>query len=300
MPTPTDPMSVERAIGLGGGGPVGIAWEAGIAAGLEAEGIDLSRADRVLGTSAGSFVGAQLASGRSAGSLADAQIALGDKDAADKAAGKATSAERLPKPNLMPLIQLMMKPLGEGQTQEDRLREFGQLSLTSQTIDEDAFVEGFGKGLSDLGWPGGFACTAVDVASGAFRLWEAADGAALARAVASSCSVPGIFPPITIDGARYMDGGMRSATNFDLLKGARRVIAVAVVGTLGLETQMERIRGERAALGEDTAFVLITPDEVSLKAFGPNLMEATDRAGITRAGIEQGRREAEKAAAVWE
>ena len=250
MPMPTE---VERAIGLGGGGPVGIAWEAGIAAGLEAEGIDLSRADRVLGTSAGSFVGAQLASGRSAQSLADAQIALGDKDAADKAAGKATSAERMPKPNLMPLIQLIMKPLGEGQTQEDRLREFGQLSLTSQTIDEDAFVEGFGRGLSDLGWPVSFACTAVDVASGAFKMWEASDGVALARAVASSCSVPGIFPPITIEGARYMDGGMRSATNFDLLKGAKRVIAVAVVGTLGLETQMERIRGERAALGEDIA-----------------------------------------------
>ena len=152
----------------------------------------------------------------------------------------------------MPLIQLMMNPLGEGQTQDDRLREFGQLSLTSPTIEEDAFVEGFGRGLSDLGWPKGFACTAVDVASGAFKMWEAGDGVALARAVASSCSVPGIFPPITIEGARYMDGGMRSATNFDLMKGARRVIAVAVVGALGLETQMERIRGERTALGEDT------------------------------------------------
>ena len=59
-------MKVDRALVLGGGGPVGIAWEAGVAAGLEAEGVSLGLADRTIGTSAGSFVGAQLASGRSA------------------------------------------------------------------------------------------------------------------------------------------------------------------------------------------------------------------------------------------
>lgn len=294
------PMQIERALVLGGGGPVGIAWEAGIAAGLEAEGVILSRAVRVLGTSAGSFVGAQLASGRSAQSLADAQIALGEKDAVERAEGKPASAERMPKPDLMPLIQIMMRPMAEGETQADRMREYGALALRTPTITEDAFVEGFGRSLADLAWPETFACTAIDVASGEFRLWEAADGVPLAHAVASSCAVPSIFPPITIGEHRYMDGGMRSSTSIDLVKGARRVLALAVVGAMGKEMQMARIAKEEEALGHETAFALIVPDAASLAIFGPNLMEAKDRAGITRAGIEQGRREAEKVAAVWE
>ena len=58
---------------------------------------------------------------------------------------------------------------------------------------------------------------------------------AFARGVASSCSVPGLFPPITINGRRYIDGGMRSATNFDLAEGYERVIAVAVIPPGGAE-----------------------------------------------------------------
>ena len=54
-----------RAVVLGGGGPVGIAWETGLLAGFAEGGIDLAQADFILGTSAGSFVGAQLAMGRS-------------------------------------------------------------------------------------------------------------------------------------------------------------------------------------------------------------------------------------------
>ncbi|MBV9905299.1 MAG: patatin-like phospholipase family protein, partial [Alphaproteobacteria bacterium] len=53
-----------RALILGGGGPVGIAWEIGLAAGLEEGGVKLAQADRIVGTSAGSFVGAALAGGR--------------------------------------------------------------------------------------------------------------------------------------------------------------------------------------------------------------------------------------------
>ncbi len=294
------PIEVDRALVLGGGGPVGIAWEAGLAAGLESEGVDLGRADRVLGTSAGSFVGAQLASGRGAKALYAAQLALGEKDAAERAAGKPASAERMPKPDLTPLIGLFMKPLAEGETAEDRRREMGALALRTETIGEDAFIDGFGQTLNGMAWPSGFACTAVDALTGAFRLWDEASGVALERAVASSCSVPGIFPPITLDGRRYVDGGIRSATNIDVVKGARRVIAVAVVGRLGREMQMPRIEAELAELGPEGQVLLITPDEASQDVFGLNLMEATDRAGIARAGYAQGQREAERISALWE
>ena len=290
---------LDRALVLGGGGPVGIAWEAGLAAGLEAEGVHLGQADRVLGTSAGSFVGAQVASGRPAKTLYEAQIALGEKDVAERAAGKPASAERMPKPDLTPLIALFMKPLAEGETAEDRRREMGALALRSETIPEQAFIEGFGRTLADLPWPDSFACTAVDALTGAFRVWDKTDGVSLAAAVASSCSVPGIFPPITIEGRRYVDGGVRSATCIDLVKGARRVVAIAVVGRLGREMQIGRVETEMAKLAPEGEALLITPDDASLDVFGMNMMEAKDRAAIARAGYEQGQREAARIATLW-
>ncbi|MBI2723991.1 MAG: patatin-like phospholipase family protein, partial [Chloroflexi bacterium] len=55
---------MKRALVLGGGGAVGIAWETGVVAGLLDEGIDVRIADLVVGTSAGSVVGTSLALGR--------------------------------------------------------------------------------------------------------------------------------------------------------------------------------------------------------------------------------------------
>lgn len=62
------------ALVLGGGGVTGIAWELGILRGLADAGIDLTTADTVIGTSAGSVVGAQVTSGRSIEELYDAQL----------------------------------------------------------------------------------------------------------------------------------------------------------------------------------------------------------------------------------
>ena len=55
---------MKRAVVLGGGGTVGIAWETGLVAGLAAGGIDLCLADLVVGTSAGSIVGTRIAAGK--------------------------------------------------------------------------------------------------------------------------------------------------------------------------------------------------------------------------------------------
>ena len=54
-------MSKDKALVLGGGGITGIAWEAGVLAGLIDSGIKMNQVDKILGSSAGSFVGAILA-----------------------------------------------------------------------------------------------------------------------------------------------------------------------------------------------------------------------------------------------
>jgi predicted acylesterase/phospholipase RssA len=56
---------------FGGGGIAGVAWEAGIVIGLQRAGVDLSSADLIVGTSAGSIVGSHVASGVGLQALAE-------------------------------------------------------------------------------------------------------------------------------------------------------------------------------------------------------------------------------------
>jgi NTE family protein len=68
-------MSNHRtALVLGGGGITGIAWEIGLLAGLADAGIDLTGADLVVGTSAGSVVGAQVTSGAELPAMYERQL----------------------------------------------------------------------------------------------------------------------------------------------------------------------------------------------------------------------------------
>ena len=67
-------MAGTRALVLAGGGVAGIAWELGLVTGLRGQGVDVTAPDLIVGTSAGSTVGAQLASGVPLGELGAAQL----------------------------------------------------------------------------------------------------------------------------------------------------------------------------------------------------------------------------------
>lgn len=288
-----------RALVLGGGGPVGIAWESGLVAGLAAEGVDLAAADYILGTSAGSVVGAQLALGRPASSLVQGHLG----DGAQQERGNPTPGA--PPPNLMPLMELMQRA-ASGQTPPEQIRrEIGQFALKAETPSEVAFISSFGALISSAAWPArGYGCSAVDAETGEFVVWGSESGVELGRAVASSCSVPGVYPPITINGHRYMDGGMRSATNADCVKGHDRVVVVAV--TVGAEGPMAdvsraRLEGELASLRATGAQVeLVTPGKQAQETFGLNLMDFRRRRPAAEAGLAQGHEEAARLKAFWD
>jgi NTE family protein len=287
----------DRALVLGGGGPVGIAWELGLAAGLEEGGVRIVEANRIIGTSAGSFAGAALASGRPAEALVRAQVAQAERTSATRR----DDAKPSPAPDLAPLMRFMARRPADREMPAELCAEIGAFALAAKTMPEEAFIASFGS-LTNAGekWPHGFACTAVDAVDGSFRLWEESSGVELGRAIASSCSVPGIFPPITIAGRRYIDGGMRSATNIDLAKGYRRVLAVAVLSNLALDFMRAGIQREIDILTAEGARVeLIVPDANCLAAFGNNLMDASRRGEVALAGVAQGRREAKRVAAFW-
>ncbi|MBS0332963.1 MAG: patatin-like phospholipase family protein [Proteobacteria bacterium] len=287
-----------RALVLGGGGPVGIAWESGLIAGLAQAGVDLAAADFTLGTSAGAFVGARLALGADPRTLADPILAhpIAGDDREPGAARRPTGGGG-PPPDLSRLMALMAEAQGGLRNPAEVRAEIGAWALAAPTMDETAFIESFGRSFASLpadAWPErGFACTAVDAQSGAFQLWTQGSGVGVSRAVASSCSVPGVYPPVTLNGRRYIDGGMRSATNADIALGHELVLILALRlgangGGVG-DRIAARLDEEVESLKEGGATaIVITPDEPAVAAFGPNLMDFRRRADAARAGLAQG------------
>jgi NTE family protein len=289
---------------LGGGGPVGIAWESGLLAGLARAGVDLGAADFIMGTSAGSFVGMRMAFGADAKTLADPILAERPPAASGE---RKPGAAGGPPANLAPLMRLMGEAQGGKRDEAEVRREIGAFALSAETMSEDDFIASFGRTMAGLpadAWPPrAFACTAVDGETGEFQLWTGESGVGVGRAVASSCSVPGIYPPVTLNGRRYIDGGMRSSTNADMAKGYDKVVVVAIRVAAGGEVG-ERIRArlnaEVQALRDGGAEVtVLAPDEASQAAMGVNLMDFRKRADAARAGLAQGQAEAEKLRAFW-
>jgi len=292
-----------RALVLGGGGPVGIAWESGLVAGLAQAGVDLGQADFTLGTSAGSFVGARLAMGADAATFADPILA-------DRIPGEAhrPTGGGGPPADLSRFMALMGEAQSGLRNPAEVRAEIGAFALAAQTMGEEAFIESFGRSFSSLPvdtWPDrAFACTAVDAQSGAFQLWTKESGVGVVRAVASSCSVPGVYPPVTLKGRRYIDGGMRSSTNADMASGYDLVVVVALRlggggGAVG-ERIAARLDEEIETLKDGGATVaVITPDDASIEAFGANLMDFRRRPDAARAGLAQGQAYAADLKALW-
>jgi NTE family protein len=206
----SDAMHPSRALVLGGGGPVGRAWESGLVAGLIAKGAALRTADMILGTSAGAIVGAQLALGL------DLSVAAGVPG---------QPAAPPPFSGMGELIKLTAQA-ARAPTPQIYRQAIGQLSVQAATPSEEQSVQRINI-LAGRDWPTNFRATAVDVLTGEGVVWQADSGVPLERAVASSCALPGVWPPVTIGNARYMDGGMRSLLNADLAQGHAAVIIVS-------------------------------------------------------------------------
>ena len=274
------PMS--RALVLGGGGPLGIGWQAGLLTGLAAAGVMLGEADVVVGTSAGAAVGAQLTSGRT---LADMVAPIGETPPwASEVAG--ASADGAPD-----------------------LAELLAASAAGDVISEDQFVSRFDL-LAGVPWPETFRCATYGIESGQFVLWDASSGIELHRAVAASCSIPGLVPAVMLAGEPYMDGGARDMLNADLADGFDTVVAVSCLvldppegvapelfaGLLpGVRDRVDALR-----TGGSAVEVVEPSDEMSeLSGWGRYLMDFTRTAAAYEAGVRQGTTEAARLGPFW-
>jgi NTE family protein len=152
--------------------------------------------------------------------------------------------------------------------------------------------------LPALAWPDRtLMITAVDAETGEARNFDRDSGVALADAVAASCAVPLVWPPITIDGHRYIDGGVRSATNADLAVGCDVVVVLAPITAAVRRTG--RIQSQLASLGPHVRSMVVSPDASARSAIGRNVLDPARRVESARAGHDQAPAIAAAVAAVW-
>jgi NTE family protein len=179
--------------------------------------------------------------------------------------------------------------------------QVGAYALAAPTETEDAWVGRMALVLRGAEWSRGFHCVAVDACDGSIVLLGRDCGAPLARAVAASCSLPGISPPVQIGGRRFIDGGFASTANADLAKGFETVLVIAFHPTgpsaerikTRLEPQLQLLR----SAGADV--LTLMPDDASLHAIGSRMMDLRGRPQIAEAGLAQGRAAAASVAEFW-
>ncbi|QQW32552.1 patatin-like phospholipase family protein [Mycobacterium marinum] len=285
-------MAPKRALVLAGGGLAGIAWETGVLLGIADESPAAARllldSDVLVGTSAGSAVAAQISSGTSLDALFGRQIAE-------------QSAELDPGVDIDVITELFLDALREPRIPgvdkiRLRLQRIGAVALATETVSESVRREVIAARLPRHDWPDrALRVTAIDVSTGELVAFDRDSGVELVDAVAASCAVPGAWPPVTIAGRRYMDGGVASLVNLGVADDCG--VAVVLVPT-GADAPSPFGGGSAAEVAEFAGTSLgVFADDDSLAAFGANPLDPRCRKASALAGRAQGRREASAVAA---
>jgi NTE family protein len=289
-----------RALVLGGGGLAGIAWEVGVLVGLAEGGVDLSLADRIVGTSAGSVVGALLTTGVDLAAVHEEHLA-----------GEAAGSTGAP-------ATLDMEALGrELAAAMDGARDAGEMRarLGAWALSVDTVPEADRRAIIDARlpvkeWPkADLRISAVDAETGELAVFTRDARVELVEAVAASCAVPGVWPPMTAGKRRYIDGGVASIVHvaradddgFEVQGPADRVLVVAPLdppagGPFRSVTQEIEHRQESHP---ETDAIAILADEASVGAFGTNVLDPSTMPASARAGRVQGRARADEVARRW-
>jgi NTE family protein len=273
-----------RALVLGGGGVTGIAWMTGLLAGLAEAGTDLTSADLVVGTSAGSVVGAQILSGLTVEDLYAEQL-------------KDPTGEIAAKMGVGAILGFVVNAWWPGDARAGRAR-LGRAAMKAPTVSEAERMAVFERRLPGQSWPDRrLIITAVDAETGEARNFDRDGGVSLAQAVAASCAVPLVWPPVTIGGHRYIDGGVRSPANADLAAGCERVVVLAPLA-MALR-RSGRIDSQLASIGPHVRSIVVSPDANARNAIGRNVLDPAHRVASARAGRLQSAAVAAAVAAVW-
>ncbi len=261
----------------------GIAWETGFLLGIQdaqpgaAE--RLLNADVLVGTSAGSTVAAQISSGVPLAELHARQLVQ-------------NTHELAPHIEIDDLIELFENVAGDTATSvTEKVRGIGKQAVAAPTVSEEVRRSVIAHRLPSHEWPDRrLEITAIDVETGERVLFGRESGVSLVDAVAASCAVPVVWPPVTIGQRRFMDGGIGSSANVDAVTDADAVVLLSPTPAPGLLALGGSLSDE---LTEHPARTLgIFADDASIAAFGRNPLDPVCRAPSAAAGRDQGRRQA--------
>jgi NTE family protein len=294
------PAAGERALVLGGGGSAGNAWEIGVIAGLFDAGLDVTEADLLIGTSAGSTAAAQITSATPTELLA-AILAAAPQP---RTGPVGSHGGRVPIGPVADHMERTSRIIAAAEDAADMRRRMGAAAL-----EMDAASDGSGQTrwratvaarLPSQRWPERtMRITAVDARTGEPVVFDRHSGVDLVDAVAASTSSG---PPYSIGDNRYIDGGYRRNENADLAVGYGRVLVLSPFGGrsrhplewgMQLAAQVDELRARGSRV--ETIF----PDSNSRAAFGDNMMDLSTRPPAARAGYDHGRALAEQLTEFW-
>jgi NTE family protein len=291
----------ERAVVLHGGGSAGNAWEIGVVAGLFDAGLDVTEADLIIGTSAGSTAAAQITNAAPAELLAAILSAAPQQ----RTGPVGPDGGRVPIGPAANHMEITSRITAAAEDATDMRRRMGAAAL-----EMDAESDGSGQTrwratvaarLPSQCWPERtMLITAVDAHTGEPVVFDRHSGVDLVDAVAASTANG---PAYGIGESRYIDGGYRrSSENADLAAGYGRVLVLSPLGgrtraPLDWGTHLAAQVDELRARGSRVETVL--PDSDSRNAFGSNLMDLSTRPPAARAGYDQGRALAEQLTEFW-
>lgn len=273
----------KRAVVLAGGGVGGIAWHVGLAVGLAEHGVDLTDADVLIGTSAGSAVAAQLATGQLAGAARMQQ----DEN----------TSELSVQFDIGEFFGLMGEIGETATTRQEIAYRMANLPLVNTSTTPEQRRTAVAARLPVQTWPDrDLRIVAVARDDGQRVVLDRNSGATLVDAVLASCAVPGMWPSVSINGRDYVDGGVHSLSNADLAAGFDRTLVL--IPTMLDDGLTKLVDDEVAALQPGTAHV-IGADEASVAAIGPNPLDPSTRPAVFAAARAQAARHASELAQFW-
>ena len=291
----------ERALVLGGGGSTGNAWLIGVVAGLFDAGLDVTRADLTIGTSAGSTTAAQIA-GATPTELFAATVAAAPQQ---RTGPPGSDQGRVPRRPVVDHLERMRTIIASAEDAADMRRRVGAAALDMDAASDGSWQTQWrvtvAARLPSQRWPQRTVLiTAVDAQTGEPVVFDRRSGVDLVDAVAASCA-SGL--PYRIGDRRYIDGGYRSnADNADLAAGYARVLVLSPFGGRSLQplgwgmhlaTQVAELRARGSRV--ETIF----PGTDSEHMFGANPMDPSLRPPAAQAGYDQGRGLVEQLTEFW-
>ena len=294
------PPAHTRALVLGGGGSTGNAWLIGVVAGLFDAGLDVTKADLTIGTSAGSTAAVQLAGATTTELLAATLVAIPRQRTGP------VGSDRGPAP--IKVVAEHMERIGRiiasAEDAADMRRRMGAAALDMDAASDGSWQKQWratvASRLPSQLWPQRTVLvTAVDAQTGEPVVFDRHSGVDLADAIAASCSSG---RPYRIGDRQYIDGGYRRNENADLAAGCRRILVLSPFGGktlhplnwgMQLATQVDELRAGGSQV--ETIF----PQSDAEHMFGANAMDLSMRPPAAQAGYDQGRALAEPLTEFW-